>query len=292
MGLTFREIAIRSLSEAKKPMAVDEIWDFAQKTFPSQIKTSGKTPVNSLAVAIYDDLKKSESSPFVFAGERPRRFGLKEWEEAKSEAGVSVSGVARNLEDLSEEGLYPLVSRFLENGLLIDQHTLAKRIQHARSKNKGEGQNRWLHPDVVALSIPKWSQAAMDLAVNLDLFVVFTSVEVKLALTSSTIHESFFQAVSNSSWANRGYLIAREIEDKPEFLRRLRRLSRMYGIGVVKLDIENPEESETLFPSAHRKEVDVEFVDHLASINPDFQSVLQAAMDAIKTQRLNPSFFK
>ncbi|MDJ1257372.1 MAG: hypothetical protein MRQ07_01770 [Candidatus Midichloria sp.] len=34
------------------------------------------------------------------------------------------------------------------------------------------------------------------------------SFEVKSLINSSNVHKSFFQAVSNSSWANYGYLVA------------------------------------------------------------------------------------
>lgn len=38
------------------------------------------------------------------------------------------------------------------------------------------------------------------------------SFEVKLKLTRGDVREAWFQTVSNSSWANQGYLVAAEVE--------------------------------------------------------------------------------
>lgn len=44
-----------------------------------------------------------------------------------------------------------------------------------------------------------------------------------------------FQAVSNSSWANEGYLVVLQEIDS-EVLSELRRLNQSFGIGVIKLE--------------------------------------------------------
>ena len=49
--------------------------------------------------------------------------------------------------------------------------------------------------------------------------------------------EFFFQAVSNSSWANEGYLVAAEIIQDDELLSELECLSIAFGIGIIQLDI-------------------------------------------------------
>jgi len=55
-----------------------------------------------------------------------------------------------------------------------------------------------------------------------------------------------FQAVSNSSWANFGYLVAAEIGGT-DTLKELRMLFAARGIGFIKLDVDNPS------PTAHRE---------------------------------------
>ncbi len=54
--------------------------------------------------------------------------------------------------------------------------------------------------------------------------------------------------MSNSSWANEGYLVATSISTN-EVEEELRMLSAFHGIGVILLNPENPTESEILFPA-------------------------------------------
>jgi hypothetical protein len=68
-------------------------------------------------------------------------------------------------------------------------------------------------------------------------------IRSKKELNSSNIRSSFFQAVSNSSWANEGYLVATSISTS-EVEEELRMLSALHGIGVILLNPENPTESE------------------------------------------------
>ena len=58
--------------------------------------------------------------------------------------------------------------------------------------------------------------------------------------TDYELKKSYFQAVSNSSWANYGYLVALEISDnlKDE----MERLNQSFGIGIIELK-SNPYES-------------------------------------------------
>ena len=60
---------------------------------------------------------------------------------------------------------------------------------------------------------------------------------MKLLLNRSNVRESFFQAVSNSSWANFGYLVAAEVVGA-DTLKELRMLYAAHGIGLIQLDVE------------------------------------------------------
>gem|GEM_PF-1469222 len=81
------------------------------------------------------------------------------------------------------------------------------------------------------------------------------SFEAKLLINRSNVRECFFQAVSNSSWANFGYLVAAEIEGQ-DTLKELRMLFAAHGIGLIKLDADNPAESQVLIPARERDEID------------------------------------
>lgn len=91
----------------------------------------------------------------------------------------------------------------------------------------------------------------------------------KLLVNRSNVRECFFQAVSNSSWANFGYLVAAEVEGQ-DTLKELRMLFAAHGIGLIKLDAENPVESQVLVPARERDEIDWDMANRLATENRDF----------------------
>ncbi|EJM7153673.1 hypothetical protein NOW39_003175 [Vibrio parahaemolyticus] len=115
---------------------------------------------------------------------------------------VDVTTSSNVLHSLSEHDLYPFLIEFLKSELKL--HSM--RIDEKRSKNsKGAGGNQWLHPDIVAMKIVN---DAVENCVQQGggQRVRLWSFEVKKALTGSNVRKSFFQAVSNSSWANEGGL--------------------------------------------------------------------------------------
>ena len=107
-------------------------------------------------------------------------------------------------------------------------------------KSKKAGYNEWIHPDMVGFYLPldDWRPDVIELNRlsdnnSLRLF----SFELKRSLTKGNYREAFFQAVSNSSWAHEGYLVAAEILQDDEFLSELERLSLSFGIGIIHLDL-------------------------------------------------------
>lgn len=95
------------------------------------------------------------------------------------------------------------------------------------------------------------------------------SFESKLLINRSNVRECFFQAVSNSSWANFGYLVAAEIGGT-DTLKELRMLFAAHGIGFIKLDVDNPADSQVLIPARERDEIDWDMANRLATENRDF----------------------
>jgi len=76
--------------------------------------------------------------------------------------------------------------------------------------------------------------------------------------------------VSNSSWANYGYLVAFEINSS--LSEEMERLNQSFGIGIIELKA-NPYESEILF-LAKNKELDFKTIDKLCEINGDFEKFI------------------
>jgi hypothetical protein len=98
---------------------------------------------------------------------------------------------------------------------------------------------------------------------------------MKIELNFGNLREYYFQAVSNSSWANEGYLVVLKLKDDDSELKdELRRLNNAFGIGLIKLNAENIDESEILFPSRINPELDWETVNRLAEENEEFKEFL------------------
>lgn len=170
----------------------------------------------------------------------------------------------------SERDLHILLSSYLKS-----QDIFAKTIFNEKSKNSVDNHQKWIHPDIVGikflkLSNPK-SQALLKVISKADAFKI-TSYEIKKEINSDyELKKFYFQAVSNSSWANYGYLVAFEISHN--LYDEIERLNQSFGIGVIELRA-NPFESKILFPSK-QKELDFKTIDKLCKINVDFEKFIE-----------------
>ena len=106
------------------------------------------------------------------------------------------------------------------------------------------------------------------------------------------LREYFFQAVSNSSWANEGYLVAININEDPTFRDELRRLNNAFGIGIIKLNTENVFESEILFPASIKQSIDWDTVNRLANENSDFSDFLKFITEDCKLGKIKSQYDK
>ena len=204
---------------------------------------------------------------------RPRKYYYSEKsdsaEVAAAESAVVVATADTNDAKLGEHALYPLLSLYLWEEFGV----YSKRVDEKRSSNKrGPNGNRWLYPDVVGMEDlgAEWHQEVRDCVHQYsDKRTKLWSFEAKLLINRSNVRECFFQAVSNSSWANFGYLVAAEIEGQ-DTLKELRMLFAAHGIGFIKLDTDNPAESQVLIPARERDEIDWDMANRLATENRDF----------------------
>lgn len=108
----------------------------------------------------------------------------------------------------------------------------------------------------------------------------------------SNLRQSFFQAVSNSSWANEGYLVVLNLDDDPTFKDEIRRLNNAFGIGIINLNPENVYESEILFPSRINPEIDWDTVNRLANENSDFNDFLKLITEDCKLGKVKSQYDK
>lgn len=112
------------------------------------------------------------------------------------------------------------------------------------------------------------------------------SFEVKKLVNRSNVREVYFQAVSNSSWANYGYLVAAEIQGAEK---ELRILAGLHGIGLIKLDVESPADSQIIIPARERLGVDWNAANRLAEENPDFLECTKLVRQFYQTGEHRPA---
>ena len=201
------------------------------------------------------------------------------------DSGPAVDTSTATSHSLSEHDLYPLLIEYLKSELKL----YCMRIDEKRSKNsRGSGGNQWLHPDIVAMQPvdKEWNELVRScVKQGAGQSVRLWSFEVKKELNVSNARKSFFQAVSNSSWANEGYLVATSISNA-DTEKELRMLSALHGIGVILLNPENPSESEMMLPARARTDVDWESTNRILSENVDFKDYIELVSTYYQTGRI------
>ena len=223
---------------------------------------------------------------------RPRKYYFTESTDnaeidhaERSKASPASKG---NRSVVKEHDLYPVLSEFLWSELEIS----SKRIDEKRSRNsRGAGGNKWLYPDLVGMEdlSGDWHREIKDCVQQYaDKKTKLWSFEVKILINRSNVREVFFQAVSNSSWANFGYLVASEITGA-DTLKELRILGGLHGIGFIKLDAENPSESQIMIPAKERNEIDWDTANRLAEENKDFREYIKLIRQFYQTGEIRQS---
>ena len=98
--------------------------------------------------------------------------------------------------------------------------------------------------------------------------------ELKLKLTLGSLTEYYFQALSNSGWANEAWLAAMEIDENDiDLMEEMKRLNQSFGVGIIKLNYDNPEDSEILFSAQKRNYLDIDTM-HKLCYNRQFQDFI------------------
>ncbi|MBB3839756.1 hypothetical protein FHS57_003767 [Runella defluvii] len=152
-----------------------------------------------------------------------------------------------------------------------------------------------MHPGLVGVYFPFRDYKPETLEIQNQLSITsikLFSFELKVTLNFGNLRQSYFQAVSNSSWANEGYLVTLNIDDDPTFKDEVRRLNNAFGIGIIQLNSENIFESEILFPSKINQEIDWDTVNRLANENTDFNDFLKLITEDCKLGKVKSQYDK
>lgn len=187
--------------------------------------------------------------------------------------------------------MHILLSTFVYSNPHFNCYT--KTIFHENSKKHQKGYNKWLHPDLVGIYFPfdKFQSNILKLLETLkDNAYKLFSFEIKIELNFSNLRQCYFQAVSNSSWAHEGYLVALKIQDEPLLMDEIRRLNNAFGIGIIRINAKNIEQSEILFSAKKAEFLDWETIDRLSEENNDFKIFIDDLMEDIKLGKVKSKY--
>jgi hypothetical protein len=274
--MNFIQFAEKVIKEENKPLTPNEIWEIGvQKGYNKQINTTGKTPWQTIGARIYIDIRDNPDTNFIKLKLKPVKFYLKtlsqDYDLAKLEKEQE-SKIVKKGTGYDERDLHKYLSYFAYTYHFI----YTKTIFHETSSKKKYAQ--WLHPDIVGVYFPleQWEPEILDISKDVgNLAIKLFSYEIKKDLNFSNLRESYFQAVSNSSWANEGYLVTAEIDPDDEFMDEIKRLSNSFGIGLLKLDVSNPDSSEIIYPARQKDIIDIETMNKISQMNPGFKEFLR-----------------
>lgn len=299
---TFWDVIEKTIEKIGTPLSAKEIWDKANELgILGDFSTTGKTPWATIAAYCYTDINNNaENSIIIQTSERPAQFFLRrlasqiDLQKVQKQKDSEIAKKEKTeVKKFSERDLHALLVAYAFG----DSHFKAnlKTIFHENSSKAAKGQNEWLHPDLVGVYFPfrDYKSETLEIQSHLSITSIkLFSFELKVSLNFANLRQSYFQAVSNSSWANEGYLVTLNIDDDPTFKDEVRRLNNAFGIGIIKLNPENIFESEILFPSRINQEIDWDTVNRLTNENVDFSDFLKLITEDCKLGKVKSQYDK
>lgn len=269
------DLIIEALKKSKKPLTQGEILALVEKN-PKRLDCEEFTRVAVPRSAIARQLTRySSGANPVLQKLQPRKFRL-----------FSESVPQETL--MKEFDLHPFLVKFA----LERFNVFCKTINAVKIKQRGNKINKWSNPDIVGvsfvlLSLNNLLQSEVEKqGIISNKVAQFYSFELKLKIDRSNLTECYFQAVSNSSWANFGYLVVGDLDKDNAFISNLVRLNSGYGVGVIHLNVVNPKNSEIIVSAREKEAVDINFINFLSNINKDFYHFLKNVKQIIRDKQV------
>ena len=294
--MTIKDAILKSLEDLTIPTSSVGITEHILKNEYCP-KLGGETPQSTVSAICGDFSRlgdarvkriKEKGTYFYYLAKNQNIIDIEGFEDNQNEP---IMKNAKNEKDktFTERDLHKLLSSFLKA-----EGIYTKTIFHEQSSNK-ESNQIWTHPDMVGIKLlslqNKISRDLLKAIKPEDAFKLF-SYELKKEINNdSELKKAFFQAVSNSSWANYGYLVAFEISDT--LSEEMERLNQSFGIGIIELKAD-PFKSIIKYQAKYR-ELDFKTIDKSCKVNKDFEKFIEQTeklmnaaderyYDAIKTE--------
>ncbi|MEI0620722.1 HTH domain-containing protein [Brachyspira pilosicoli] len=298
--MTYYDAAKKVLEQSDFPMRLNEIWEKScELGYDKQIEETGKkknsdfqmskTPITSLASSIYTDIKYNpDTTIFVKVGRG--EFFL------KSKINSSNQNLINNTNEEDTDDIIVNNSankKILEEDLhipltkyLYSMKIYSKTINANATDVNLKGKMKWGTPDIIAVTFKDYiNKSVLKLFnyINLPTTELY-AYELKLKLTLGNLTEYYFQALSNSGWANEAWLVAMEInENDIDLMEEIKRLNQSFGVGIIRLDYNNPEDSEILFSAKKRNDLDIDTMHKLCN-NRQFQDFIDDVNEILEAK--------
>lgn len=301
---TFLDFAQEILQSAQAPMTFQEIWEFGKESgLSAKLSITGKTPWQTLGARLFVDIRDNPETRFIKVGRNPARFFLlTRKSEVKLDEIITDNRPTKSAKT-SKENKFGFHERKLHSILAYYAYTnttfnrgkqiYTKTIYHEKSKHNSLSE--WVHPDMVGFYSPveDWNSKLFEFNKATDKTAIrLYSFELKKEIDRSNYREYFFQAVSNSSWANEGYLVSCSVQQDDDLLSELERLSASFGIGIIVLDLDDIDSSSILFPARPKDYLDWETMNKLCEQNPDFETFIDDVQTDYSGKKIHPSEYE
>ncbi|MEI0562806.1 HTH domain-containing protein [Brachyspira pulli] len=295
--MTYYDAAKKVLEQSDVPMHYKDIWNkVIELGYDKEIEQLSNfnrlTPWSSLASKIYSDIKfNPDTTIFIKVGKG--KFFL------KSKINNSNQNIINEI-DNSEEETEDIIENTITNKKILEEDLhipLTKYLYSMKIYSKTinanatdinlKGKMKWGTPDIVAVTFKDYiNKSVLELFNHINLPTTeLYAYELKLKLTLGTLTEYYFQALSNSGWANEAWLVAMEIDENnyDELMEEIKRLNQSFGVGVIKLDYDNPEDSEILFSAKKRNYLDIDTM-HKLCYNRQFQDFINDVNEILEAK--------
>lgn len=299
MSYTYLHLAQEVLHDSAMPLQLGQIWNLAKQKGLDKKLESENPRKQALAVALHSPTRRESYNIFAFS-KSPTLFGIIGKHEAiipedANESQDNETQGEREKRVQKERALHPLFVKFVRDELNL----FCKTIFHEKSQKRGKGINEWIHPDIVGVKLSiqdfKESKCKREMLEFIHTFnhpkIELYSFELKVEIKPADVKKIYFQAVSNSSWANYGYLaVFNPIDDfvKDE----LRKLNARFGIGVINFGIpkedEESKEWEIIFQAKRQDNIDLSMLNNLGEINEDFRKLIDNITKDAQAKREEP----
>jgi len=294
---TIKEAILQSLEDLKTPQTANEICEHILKQDYAQF--SGKTPEATTQSQAGDFIRKNDQRIKRLKNGGSYVYYLSKYTDLVTDLVEPQTNAANSAPNSAEKTSKTPKKSYLERDLHKLFSTYLHHIQSIYSKTIFHENSTfvdkhqiWTHPDMVGihfLHLKNTNAEALLHTINREESFTICAYELKRSIHSDTeLKECFFQAVSNSSWANKGYLVTLELNDN--LMDEMARLNQAFGIGIIQLAA-NPFESKILFESSQRS-LDFITIDKLSNNNKAFEAWIkdiQACMTA-SSQHKKASF--